>query len=84
MTTTITNVYDMKWFFDGNGKGIRDTDFGMHGYCTVRIVGRTRNDHLFDVYCQIDGDEVRIAREVTNADAVMFVNRANAEQEAGA
>lgn len=76
-TTTISNVYDMHWLFG-------DTDFAVHGYCTVRPVGRTRYDLLFDVYCQIDGDEVRIAREVTNADAVIFVNRANAEQEAGA
>lgn len=76
MTKPIESVYDMRWLFG------HVSDFGVHGYCTVR---HSPNDSArYDVYCQIDGDEVRIAREVTEIDAVMFVNRANAEQNANA
>lgn len=79
--TTITRINDMtgmRWIAGGVA------NIGIHGYCTVRTTGRTLYGPLFDVYCQIDGDEVRIGRELTEADAVMFVNRANAEMEAGA
>ncbi|MSO48183.1 MAG: hypothetical protein EXQ67_08915 [Thermoleophilia bacterium] len=48
---------------------------GMHGYCTVNF--SNSHDILFDVYCQIDGDEILMRCNLRNRDACAFINYAN-------
>ena len=47
-----------------------------HGYCTVK---RNADDmRRFDIYCFIDGDEVLLQRDLSDASATSLVNHANA------
>ena len=49
---------------------------GIHGYCTINF--SNCYDIRFDVYCQIDGEEVYVGRNLRNKAAVALVNSANA------
>lgn len=57
---------------------------GFHGYCTIAYSNRThRLLPLFDVYCQIEGDEVRIGRDLKERAACTLINDANAKSHNG-
>ena len=55
-----------------------NSDTMNHGYCTI-VYSKWSNDQrpLFDVYCQIEGDEVLMRCNLTDFDACAFVNYAN-------
>ena len=56
----------------------RDNDlYGMHGYCTIRYANEFKSTSIFDIYCQIDGDEVRIGHNLDESAALTLVNHAN-------
>ena len=48
---------------------------GMHGYCTVNF--SNCHEIRFHVYCQIDGEEVYIGRDLKNKAAIALINSAN-------
>ena len=48
---------------------------GMHGYCTVEFANCP--EIRFDVYCQIDGEEVYIGRNLRSQAAIALINSAN-------
>ncbi len=75
--TTIRSIYEMRWTFS-------TIDSGMHGYCTAQPTLGRESDHVFDVWAEVDGDEVMIGRAVTSTKAVELVNRANRELSLGA
>ena len=75
--TKIRSIYDMRWTFS-------TIDSGMHGYCTVQPTLGRESDHAFDVWAEVDGDEVMIGRSVTSTKAVELVNRANRDLNLGA
>ena len=58
-----------------------DNPVAFHGYCT--IVYSKRNVPLYDVYCQIEGDEVRIGRDLKERAACTLINDANAKSHNG-
>ena len=58
-----------------------NSDTMNHGYCT--IVYSKRNVPLYDVYCQIEGDEVRIGRDLKERAACTLINDANAKSHNG-
>lgn len=47
---------------------------GIHGYCTVYF---TNAIYLYDVCCQIEGDDAFIGRNLSDAEACALVNKAN-------
>ena len=49
---------------------------GVHGYCTINF--SNCHEIRFDVYCQIDGEEVYIGSNLRNKAAIALVNSANA------
>jgi hypothetical protein len=48
---------------------------GMHGYCTINF--SNCHEIRFDVYCQIDGEEVYVGRNLKNKAAIALINSAN-------
>jgi hypothetical protein len=48
---------------------------GSHGYCSIYETGGW--DHLYTVYIQTEGKVVRLGRDLTEADAIIYVNTAN-------
>jgi hypothetical protein len=63
---------DVKHYPSGSGYVL------MHGYCTIHKSERShRLLPLYDVCCQIDGDEVFIGRDLTEDKAGTLVNYAN-------
>ena len=69
--TIISNIdgVDFMHTYPWNQKVVR-----VHGYCTVH---QTSSLPLFDVFCQIDGDEVRVGRDLTAEFACDAVNLSN-------
>ena len=66
--TTIDSCHDLRWHALG---------FAFHGYCTIRYADNNIPGATFDVYCDDDGDEILIGRDLTDANATIRVNTAN-------
>ena len=74
--TIISNIdgVDFKHTYDFKDVADNSRIIRMHGYCTVQ---QTDPLPLFDVFCHIDGDEVRVGRDLTGIDATDIINRSN-------
>lgn len=68
--TTIHSCNSLKWLLTTFEL------FAIHGYCTVRVVKDT-SDQRFDVYCESDGEEVLVGRNLTHLEAAISINTAN-------
>ena len=76
--TTIFTMDDL----DVKARAIYGGDaVGMHGYCTVNF--SNSYDILYDVYCQIDGEEVYVGRNLKTKAAIALINFANTARHNG-
>lgn len=48
-----------------------------HGYCTAQFSDRSGAITTYDVYCENDGETYRIGQNVTKAEAIVLINKAN-------
>ena len=69
--TTIFTMDDL----DVKARSYGSDAVGMHGYCTVEF--SNCHEIRFDVYCQIDGEEVYVGRNLKNKAAIALINSAN-------
>lgn len=66
----ITSCHSLNWFPQSF------PPFAMHGYCTIRVVEHI-SEQNFDVYCESDGEEVLVGRNLSDHEAAISVNTAN-------
>ena len=70
--TIVNAIRDMRW--------IIGLDAAFHGYCTVKPIETDASCFclpLWDVYCQTDGEEILMGRDLTDSEATVLVNHLN-------